>query len=223
MAKKMKKVKVTPPQISSVCVAGNTTKLHLVYPMAKIMNRLGSVQLITEDPAWLSLSHKASAEFLMGNLRVRYVEMIALMEEEELELENFDYNILDVNLYVPEVKVDKYLITSGREIIVPGFSNAKQKNTPIITLYDQTKLTKMEVDVLKETLLANEDLYNFKTVPFFADYLAVLMEGRTEKVKFPPKVQDFITSFLEFHNNLKKADLRFILNEKGFTEDDNLI
>ena len=215
MAKKIEKY-VTVPKCNHLCIASLTTTIHVVVPLLKMMALMGTVNLITEERSFLALSENDEDDFYLGDIRVRVVDLIESLDENEISAKDYIFNVYIVTQFLPDIIPDKYLILSGREYFRRQFDSVDKKSAQIFSVVNFTQHTPTDRATIRNIKFTNEEFIKLPSVAYFEPYLYRIIALRDVKTNPPGQIIDLITTILEGHEDLTKKDIRDCLRKVGF-------
>lgn len=199
-----------------ICIGSLTTSLHVVVPLLKVMAQLGTVNVLSEDKSFLTLNEKYESDYEIGNMRVRVVDCVDIMDDEELLLANYDFTVLVVDEFLPSLVADRYIFLSNRDFYRQQMQNTEVKQQKIFSLFRETYHTPKERAIQKNSKFINEEFFNLPSFGSFDIYLYKLMVRRNFASPTPAPLVQFIGRILEGHQGVTKKDITAILRRPDF-------
>lgn len=220
-AAKKKKIEVIKKRKTekcrNICICSVTSTVHVLVPMLKVLSRLGTVNVLSEDKSTVLLSKNMDTNFRIGDIRVEMIDELFDIPEESLELfKEYDYNIIITTDFLPDCEIDKYIILNRRHHFRTQIDTTEKRYTPIFSAYDMKALTKEEREREQETVYVNEKLMKLPPFAVCEDYLSTLLMGVGNKeLRVNGKLIDFVTNALEGIDGCTKMHIKRILMERG--------
>lgn len=200
-----------------ICVCSATSSIHVLVPLVKVLNRLGTVQIISEDKSATLLSPTMESMFTVGDIRVELSDELYMLDDQTKEsFKEFDYNILVTHDYLPDCNVDKYIMLSRRHHFRNQIESIEHRYTPIMSVFNPRVLTKEERLAEEETIYVNERLLPLPSFAVCQDYLDTLLMGVGKKeFRVNEKIVSFVVEALNGIDECTKVHIRKILQERG--------
>lgn len=200
-----------------ICICSLTSTIHILVPMLKVLNRLGTVQVISEDKSVMLLSKELESEFELGDINVMVTEDIVMLDDDVMHsIKEYDYSILITQDFLPELNFDKYIMLNRRHHFRDQIQSAQKRYTPIFSVFNQKGLKKEIIEQEKERIYVNERLVELPSFAITEDYLSSLMIGQVEHdYKVNTKITNFIIETLNGIEGCQKSHIRSILLERG--------
>lgn len=200
-----------------ICICSLTSTVHVLFPILKVLNRLGTVQVISEDKSTMLLSPSMETKFTLGDISVEIVDEIILLDQDQKDsFKEFDYNILITHDFLPDCDVDKFIMLNRRHHYREQIDTPKKRYTPIMSVVNLQKLTKEDRLREKETVYVNERLLPLPPFAIVQDYLIALLEGVGKReFKVNDKIVNFTVECLNGIDECTKAHIKAILFERG--------
>lgn len=220
-ATKKKKIEVIKKRKTekcrTICICSVTSTIHVLVPILKVLSRLGTVNVISEDKSTQLLSPTLETNFKIGDIRVEMVDELFDLPEETLELfKEYDYNIIITTDFLPDCDIDKYIILNRRHHFRTQIDTTDKRYIPIFSVYDMKPLTKEQRVHEQEVVYVNEKLMKLPPFVICEDYLSTLLMGVGKKeFRVNGKVMEFITNALEGIDGCTKVHIKRILTERG--------
>lgn len=200
----------------TICVCSVTSSIHVLIPIIKCLSRLGTVQVISEDKSILLLSENMTPVFERGDIMFKYEEEISLVED--FNLDDYNYNVIITQEFLPLVEVDKYIMLNNRHYFREQFGDVEQKYIPIMSVFNQTGLSKEEIKREKDTVYVNEVLIPSPSFTASEPLMNVLlMQVGKQELKFDSRIMNFVVESLNGINGCTKNHIKQCLMEKGET------
>lgn len=196
-----------------ICIGSLLSCIHVAYPLVKVGAQLGTVNLVTEDKAFLALNSKYQEEYEIGNVRVRVVDCVSTMSDEELEMDDYDFTVLTITEFIPTVPVDKYIFLSARDFYRQQLLDSDYKQTPIFSLFRPEFHTVKERDLAKNAKFINETHVNLKSFITFDRLMYKLITQKKFEMETPAPLIEFIAQILEGYHGTTKNDIRGFLRK----------
>ena len=207
------KIKVQS-NLHSICVCSLMTSLHIVFPIVRILNHLGSVHLITEDKATLALNSICSSNFVIDNVTISVVEGLAMLDVDDFRDKEFDFIILVINEFVPNIvglNIDQYILLDKIEYYKLQFDSVELKNKLIFSSIEINKIPIKDRVQVKANRFINEELVVAPSFTKFQDYLYKLMETYDYNVRVPPIIVRYLQKIFENLLGFKKNEIQTLL------------
>lgn len=200
----------------TICIGSFSTSMHIVFPLIKVLNKIGSVNLITEDKSFLMLTEELDIDYYLGNVRVRLVDCISVMPKDDMELNNYNFNILDIKEYIPTIPFDKYIFLTNRNYYRQQLLDSDSRNKQIYSVLPFAYITVKQKELEKKNTYVHEELVNLKSYNSYDKYLFNLIEKRDIRFRASSEVIEFISTVLENYNRLSRTNIRAFLEEGEF-------
>lgn len=200
-----------------ICVCSITSSIHVLIPLVKVLNRLGTVQIISEDTSTMLLSPTMESSFQLGDVHVQVVEELVMIEDDvKASFKEYDYNVLITQDFLPDVDIDKYIMLSRRHHFRDQIDSIEKRYTPILSVFNSVSLTTEERRKEEEVVYVNERLLPLPSFAVSEDYLASLLMGvGSKEYRVNQKIVMFIVEVLTGIEECTKNHIRQILLEKG--------
>lgn len=214
----------TPEQIKErktencrvICLCSSTSTLHIAIPIIKCLSKLGTVQVITEDKSLLLLSKEMNSSFRIGDIFFRHVEELSLMEG--MDLDDYHYNLLITQEFLPVVEADKYIMLNNRHHFRSQFDNVEMKYIPISSVLNPQGLSREDIKWEKANVFVNETLTPAPSYASVEQHLnTVLMQKGDQELKFDGRIVNFVVELLAGIDRCTKSHIRQCLMERGDT------
>jgi len=192
------------------------TTIHLVLPFVKILSRLGTVKLHTEDKSFLVLSPEYEKVFERGNVLFE-IRDEPITYEDPKNLLNSDtrYNVFVVQEFVPDMAVDAYFFEHPVSFFKNQIPN-ERRNTPVFTVCDVKQYPKeMRLHVQADKFV-NEVQLPIKAFPAFEPLIYRYTDIRSFDGKMPEQVLHVLHSIFTTFTKYSKSDLVKIFKEEVF-------
>ncbi|MFF2798089.1 hypothetical protein, partial [Lysinibacillus xylanilyticus] len=161
-----------------ICICSVTSSIHVLVPLLKVLSRLGTVQVISEDKSVMLLSPTMESSFVIGDIHVKQSDELILMEDEVVEtFKDFNYNILITQDFLPSCNIDKFIMLTRRHHYRNQITSIEDRYTPILSVVNPQGLTKEERAKEEETVYVNERLLPAPSYAVSEDYLSTLLGG----------------------------------------------
>jgi len=200
-----------------ICICSLTSTVHVLIPLLKVLNRLGTVQVISEDKSTMLLHPQLDSTFTLGDIRVEMVDELVMLPDETIEsFKEYDYNIVITHDFLPEFNIDKYIILNRRHHFREQIDTVEKRYTPIFSVYDEKGLSKEERVAEKDIVYVNERLLPLPSFAVSQDYLNSLLMGIGKKeFRVNEKIVTFMVEALNGIEECTKAHIKRILLERG--------
>lgn len=204
----------------TICVCSFTSTLHFIVPLVKVLHRLGTVQVVTEDKSLYLLANDIIndvPEFRVSDISIKYVDELILLEKEDFEeFKQFNYNIIVANEFLPEAKIDKFVFLNRRHHFREQIRSAEQRYIPMVSVFDPKLFKKDEIEKEKREIYVNEVLIEAPSYASIENGLSSLLHGTGSKeFRFNAKQIDFVAKTLDGIEGATQAHIKKILMEKG--------
>jgi len=192
------------------------TTIHLVLPFVKILSRLGTVKLQTEDKSFLVLSPDYAKVFERGNVTfIIRDEPIVFENLENIIDPEFRYNILVVQEEIPDINVDMFFF----EHPVSYYKNQippKRRHIPIFSVYDLKQYpADMRPHIVKDIFI-NETQVDLKAFPAFERLIYQYTDVKKFDGNMPEQVLNVLHKLFSTFTRFSKSDLVKIFKEELF-------
>lgn len=200
-----------------ICICSVTSSIHVLVPLLKVLNRLGTVQVISEDKSVMLLSPTMESTFSLGDIHVELSdELVMLSERTKESFKEFDYNILITHDFLPDCKIDKYIMLTRRHHFREQIDTIENRYTPILSILNPQGLTKEEREHEIETIYVNERLLPLPPFAICQDYLSTLFMGVGKReFRINEKITTFVVEALNGIEQCTKSHIKGILLERG--------
>ena len=197
------------------------TVIHLVLPFVKILSRLGTVKLQTEDKSFLVLSPDFEKTFERGNVTfVIRDEPLVYEDPNDIIDKNFRFNVIIAQEYIPDINVDMYFF----EHPVTFFKNqipAERRHIPLFTVHDIKQHPSEIRQYIVKDVFVNEVQLPLKSFVAFE----CLIYRYTDVHKFdgamPEQVVNVLHQIFKTFTKYSKSDLIKIFKEEMFSAHSN--
>ena len=206
--------KTIMPDAFKVCIASLVTSIQLALPIAKVMSKIGSVIVITEDKSWLALSNSFEDDFDLGNIRVKVVDLIDDCEEESWYSGDYDYHVYVCAAYIPQIIADKYVLYTTREYYRAQLKSIGGNNKPIYTNIDLRKVDYKQRAAVKKAVFIKETQLDLDNSSTYANYISEITQLKKTAILPPPRLTKFIETIMDGHQDLTKRDIKTWLREE---------
>jgi len=196
--------------------ASMVTTIHLVMPFIKILSRLGTVNLQTEDKSFLVLSPDYEKTFERGNVTVVVRdEPVVYDNVEDIVDPDFRYNVLVVQEHLPDIPVDLFFfehpVAFFKNQIPPG-----RRHVPIFSVYDLKQYpAEMRQHVAKDVFI-NEMQVQLNAFPAFERLIYQYTDVRNFDGKMPDQVVNVLYQLFSTFTKYSRSDLVKIFKEELF-------
>lgn len=200
-----------------ICLCSVTSSVHVLVPILKVLNRLGTVQVLSEDKSTMLLSPTMESRFTLGDVHVELVEdLIMLDDETKNSFKEFDYNVLITNDFLPDCNIDKYIILNRRHHFRDQIDSVEKRYTPIMSVHNPQGLTTEERKHEEEVVYVNERLLPLPSFAISQDYLSTLLMGVGKKeFRVNEKIVTFIVEALNGIDECTRMHIKKILLERS--------
>lgn len=200
-----------------ICICSMTSTIHVLVPILKVLNRLGTVQVISEDKSTMLLSDEINSTFEVGDIRVELIDEIIMLPDEVIDtFKEYNYNIIITHDFLPDFNIDKFIILNRRHHFREQIDTVEKRYTPIFSAFDGKVLKKDEREKEKEVVYVNERLIDIPPYAVCQDYLNTLMMGVGSKdFRVNTKLINFVTEALNGIEGCTKQHIKRILMERG--------
>ena len=200
-----------------ICICSVTSSVHVLVPILKVLNRLGTVQVLSQDKSTMLLHPELETDFELGDIHLHMVEEVALLGEDEFKtFKEYDYNVIITNDFLPDCEVDKFIILNRRHYFRAQIDTPKKRYTPIMSVFNPTKLPREIVIQEKETIYVNERLVTLPSFAVCEPYLNNLFTDLGSKnYLIDSKVVAFVVACLDGIEDCTKRHITAILRERG--------
>lgn len=194
-----------------------TSTIHILVPILKVLNRLGTVQVISEDKSTMLLTDEVNSTFEVGDIKVEMVDEIIMLSDETTDtFKEYNYNIIITHDFLPDFNIDKFIILNRRHHFREQIDTVEKRYTPIFSVFDSKVLKKEEREKEKEIIYVNERLIDIPPYAVCQDYLSTLMMGVGKKeFRVNTKLVNFVTEALNGIEGCTKQHIKRILMERG--------
>ena len=206
--------RTTLPDVYRVCIASLITSIQLALPIAKVMSKLGSVIVITEDRSWMSLSPSYDDDFDLGNIKVKIVDFIDDCEEEPWYEGEYTFHLYVCSSFIPQVKVDKYILYTSRELYRTQIKSLEYSNKPIYTCINMRLIDPKLRESIKKAVFIQETQIDLGNSSTYAKYIDEIIYLKKTSLVPPSTLANFIETLLDGHQDLTKKDIRLWLREE---------
>jgi len=206
--------KTTLPDAYKVCIASLVTSIQLALPIAKVMSKMGSVMVITEDKSWLSLSPTYEDEFDLGNIRVKIVDLVDECEGESWYDGDYTFHLYICSTYIPQVVPDKYILYTSREFYRTQIKSIGGNDKPIYTNIDIRRIDPKQRESVKKAVFIKETQTDLDNSSTYAKYIADITQLKKTAIMPPPRLVKFIETLMDGHQDLTKRDIKTWLREE---------
>jgi len=206
--------KTTLPNAYKVVIASLVTSIQLALPIAKIMSKMGSVMVITEDKSWLSLSPTFEGDFELGNIKIKVIDLIDDYEEETWYKDGYDFHLYVCSEYIPQIQPDKYILYTSREFYRTQIKAIGANNKPIYTNIDIRKVDPKQRGSVKKAVFIKETQIDLGNSSTYAKYIADITQSKKIAIVPPPKLVKFISLLMDGHQDLTQKDIKTWLREE---------
>jgi len=206
--------KTSLPNAYKVVIASLVTSIQLALPIAKIMSKMGSVMVITEDKSWLALSPTFDDEFDLGNIRVKVTDMVDDCEGESWYDDDYTFHLYICSSFIPQVIPDKYILYTSREYYRTQVKAVGGNDKPIYTNIDIRKVDPKQRESVKKAVFIKEIQIDLGNSGVYASYIAQLMQLKKTSIQPPAKLANFIGELMDGHQDLTKRDIKIWLREE---------
>ena len=195
------------------------TTIHLVLPFVKILSRLGTVKLQTEDKSFLVLSPEYERSFVRGGVSVFVKDEPIIFDDiENIVDPEYRYNVLVVQEHVPDIPADLYFfahpVTYFKNQVPPG-----RRNVPMFTVYD---LKQHPADLrphIITDLYVKETQVQLKAFPAFETLIYQYADVKKFDGNVPEQVMVVLHKIFGTFTKYSISDLRKIFKEEFFDAD----
>ena len=200
-----------------ICICSMTSTIHILVPILKVLNRLGNVQIISEDKSTMLLTDEVNSTFEVGDIKVEMVDEIIMLSDETTDtFKEYNYNIIITHDFLPDFNIDKFIILNRRHHFREQIDTVEKRYTPIFSVFDSKVLKKEEREKEKEVVYVNERLIDIPPYAVCQDYLSTLMMGVGKKeFRVNAKLVNFVTEALNGIEGCTKQHIKRILMERG--------
>jgi len=206
--------KTTPPNAYKIVIASLVTSIQLALPIAKIMSKMGSVMVITEDKSWLSLSPSFDDDFDLGNIRVKVVDLVDDCEDETWYAGDYNFHLYVCSAFIPQIIPDKYILYTSREFYRAQVKAVGGNNKPIYTNIDLYKVDPKQRETIKKAVFIKETQIDLDNSSTYAKYIADITQSKKTAIQPPPKLLKFISMLMDGHQDLTQKDIKAWLREE---------
>lgn len=198
-----------------ICVCSLTSSLHVVSALIRVLSKLGTVQVISEDKSVKLLSPTLQEEFEYDDVSVRLSDSI-ILEEDELDLESYNYTILITQSDLPTIDIHKYIILNRRHFFKEQIYEVEKRYTPIFSAFSPAILDKTARRIEEERVYVNENLVELPSFATIEEHLASLMSDTDvhRELRINAKVANFIIEALNGINGCTKAHIQELMKAK---------
>ena len=195
--------------------------IHLVLPFVKILSKIGTVALQTEDKSFLVLSPAYEKTFTIKNLSVSVKDEPLIYEDSKNLLDTDSrYNVLVVEEHVPDVNADLYFFSHPvnffKQQIPP-----ERRHTPMFTVCELTQHPPELRKHVSENLFINEQHLLLKPYPFFAKQLYQYTDLKNFDMLMPEPVILVLHKIFNTFTKYSVSDLKKVFKEEKFNADVN--
>jgi len=192
------------------------TTIHLVLPFVRILSRIGTVKLQTEDKSFLVLSPEYEKTFERGNVSfVVRDEPIMFDNTEDILDDDFRFNVLVVQEYLPDIPIDVYFFKHP----VTFFKNqipTERRHIPIFSVYDLKQYPADLRPHIAQDVFVNEVQLALKAFPAFEYLIYQYTDVRNFDGKMPEAVVGVLYQIFQTFTKYSKSDLVKIFKEEVF-------
>ena len=206
--------KTTLPNANKIVIASLVTSIQLALPIAKVMSKMGSVMVITEDKSWLSLSPDFDDDFELGNIRVKVVDMVDDCEGETWYRDDYTFHLYVCSSFIPQIIPDKYILYTSREFYRAQIKAINGNDKPIYTNIDIRKVDPKQRDSIKKAVFIKETQTDLDNSSTYAKYIADITQLKMTAIQPPPKLVKFIALLMDGHQDLTQKDVKVWLREE---------
>lgn len=203
----------------NIYICSFSSTLHLVVPLIKVLHRLGTVQVISEDKSITLISPELEQDFNIGDVKVTVVDEPLIMGNVEFDsLQQFNYNIIISNefLTLGQFKVDKFVMLNRRHHFREQIETAEDRYIPMVSVFNPKLYEKGELEEEKARIYVNERLIPAPNYVSVESALDALAHGHGKKeFRFHSSVVDFIAQTLDGIEGCDKPQIKRILAERG--------
>jgi hypothetical protein len=180
------------------------------------MSLLGTVNVITEDRAYLGLIDQGDDDFYLGDIRIRVVDLVESLDAEAMASRDFSFNVYVSTQYLPTILPDKYLILSGREYFKRQFDTIEKRNKQMFTVIKRSEYNSKEWTKILATKFINETFVKLDSYVTYDRYVYQLL--RRQDVSLAPNAQivDLISQVMDGHETLTRRDIIKCIKKVGF-------
>jgi hypothetical protein len=206
--------KTTLPDANKIVLASLVTSIQLALPIAKIMSKMGSVMVITEDKSWLSLSPAFDEDFELGNIRVKVVDLVDECENETWYSGDYNFHLYICSSYIPQIIPDKYILYTSREFYRTQVKAIGGNDKPIYTNIDIRKIDPKQRASVKKSIFIKETQVDLDNSSTYAKFVADITQLKKTAMQPPPKLTKFIAQLMDGHQDLTQKDIKAWLREE---------
>lgn len=192
------------------------TTLHIVFPFVRILSRLGTVKLQTEDKSFLVLHPDHLHKFERGNVIFDIRDEPLMYEDvEDIIDPNVTYNVFVVQEHLPDILVDLYFF----EHPVAFFKNQippERRHVPIFSVYDLKQYPKELRPHIAENIFVNEIQVPLKAFPAFEQLIYRYTDVKNFDGKMPEQVVNTLYSMFKTFTKFSRSDINKIFKEEIF-------
>jgi hypothetical protein len=199
-----------------IAVCSLKTSMHITFPIVKVLSRLGSTNVITEDKLYISIDPVSSEDFTLGNARIRVVDCVSAMDEGEWALENYDFTVFDIRQFLPTCEMDKYVLLSNRHYFRSQIADMNFKSTPIFSVCDCEFLKPKDRKAEMENRFVNEKYIKFGNYLKYDKFLNNLSITGTKKCITPSEMISLTCELLNGLSDITKSNIITYLREDNF-------
>lgn len=219
MVKKKSKVDVIREELNEkcqvICICSLTSTLHVTSALIRVLSKLGTVQVISEDKSVKLLSNELLDTFTYDDVSVKVVDSV-IMEEDYIDFESYNYTLLITNSDVPTVNIHKYIMLNRRHYFKDQIYEVEKRYVPMISAYNPIVLDKAMKRVEEERIFVNEKLVQ---LPSFANseehlYSLFLDVEQVKELRINSKVANFVVEALHGIEGCTKLHIQELMKAK---------
>ena len=203
----------------NIYICSYTSTLHIVVPLIKVLHRLGTVQVISEDKSISLISPQGEQAFRIGDISVEVTDEPLILGSVPFDsLQQFNYNIIISNefLALGEFKVDKFIILNRRHHFREQIESPEDRYVPMVSVFNPKLYDKPKLEEERGQVYVNEKLLPLPSFSNAEQGLSALEHGYgTREFKFNSAVVGFIVDCLDGIEGCDKTLIRRILLERG--------